>query len=85
MLKLLNLEGDWVFSSIATDGVDNMEEAAGAIIDNKTYQQLQKINIKPEDYILKFDTYNMFKKTEQSLLCTKKTKTNVGDVMLFLS
>ena len=70
-----------VFCSFATDGIDGVVNAAGAISDKFTYKKSKKLNIDPEDYLKTNDSYNFFKKLGD-LIITGPTGTNVMDIQL---
>ena len=78
------LGGEWLMASIDTDGRDYIKEAAGAIIDQGSLVQAQKQKIDIEKYLVKYDTYNLFKELGNSLIKTGETGTNVGDVVMYI-
>ncbi|MCK5511150.1 DUF4147 domain-containing protein [Candidatus Parcubacteria bacterium] len=81
-LKTVNFS--WVFASISTDGSDYIKNIAGAIIDNNSYRATVDNGIDISEHIKNFDTYDLLKKLDNSLIKMDNTNTNVGDVMVFL-
>jgi glycerate-2-kinase len=80
-LKYLE-ENDFVLASVNSDGSDFRSNAAGAIISHDTLEKAKELDL--EKYITYHDTYNLFKKTGNSILKTGRTGTNVADIMLLL-
>lgn len=74
----------WAMASFSTDGEDYSDSTAGAIIDSDSYRRAMLEGIDPSAYVRKFDTYNLFKKTKNSLIITGKTGTNVADIIVYL-
>ena len=74
----------WTLAALASDGADYEKEAAGAIVDNKTYGRAETTGSSIEKYLAAADTYRFFKKIGQSLIITGPTNTNVADLMVFL-
>jgi glycerate-2-kinase len=83
LLGELNLAGRaWAAAGIATDGVDYIEEAAGAVIDQQSLAGFQENNTDINGHIENFDTYNLFKQGPH-LINTGYTGTNVCDIMVY--
>jgi len=74
-----------VFMTLATDGVDGVtdEPIAGAIISQKTIEQIKKDKINIKKYLDTNDSYNCLKKLN-CLLKTGPSGTNVGDIAIIL-
>lgn len=72
-----------VFFSLASDGLDN-SDAAGAIIDIETIEKIRKLNLNVKDYLERFDSYSIFKKSGD-LVITGPTGANVSDLMILLN
>lgn len=74
-----------VFMTLATDGVDGVtdEPIAGAIISQKTIEQIKKDKINIKKYLDTNDSYNCLKKFN-CLLKTGPSGTNVGDIAIIL-
>jgi glycerate 2-kinase len=81
---LTNYPGDWVASSVGTDGSDYQPEVAGAIADNHS---LSAILEKEPDFHARledFDSNTLLSMVDNSLIITGSTHTNVGDIILYL-
>jgi len=74
---------DVVFASFATDGIDGVSNAAGAIADGFTMTRARKKNIYPDEFLKKNNSYEFFKKLDD-LLLTGSTGTNVMDVQIII-
>jgi glycerate 2-kinase len=61
-----------------TDGIDGMEDNAGAIVSPSTLQRAQAMAMKAGDYLDRNDAYNFFKPLGD-LVVTGPTFTNVND------
>jgi glycerate-2-kinase len=72
-----------IFSSFATDGIDGMSDAAGAIADKDTYQKSVDKNLKISDYLNDNNSYEFFKLIND-LLFTGPTGTNVMDIQIIV-
>lgn len=83
--EMLNKEDaeDSVFISFASDGMDNTD-AAGAIVDKNTLEDIKKNNLDIDDYIERFDSYTFFQKTGDMIM-TGPTGANVSDIMILLT
>ncbi len=79
----LNIQGlvNVSMISFATDGIDGTTDAAGAFVDGSTILRAKKAGINAEEYLLKHDSYNFFKKVG-GLIITGVTGTNVNDVVI---
>ncbi|NQZ92309.1 MAG: glycerate kinase [Moritella sp.] len=66
-----------------TDGIDGIENNAGAIILPKHFKLSQKLALKAQDYLDNNDSYNFFNPLH-SLLVTGPTLTNVNDFRAIL-
>jgi glycerate-2-kinase len=69
--------------SFATDGIDGMTNAAGAIADSTTYQRARSKGLDPELFLEANDSHTFFQALGD-LVVTGPTGTNVNDVTLFL-
>jgi glycerate-2-kinase len=72
-----------VFISLASDGIDNTD-VAGAVVDIHTLEKIEKLGLNSEDYLNRFDSYNFFKQTGDSII-TGPTGANVSDLMILLN
>jgi len=84
ILAKLKPNWSWTMASLASDGIDFIKQAAGAIIDWQTLPQIQNKKNNALKYLNKFDSYNFFKKIKHSLIKMNHTGTNVGDIILYL-
>ncbi len=71
------------FCSVGTDGTDGPTEAAGAWIDENTWQKVEQLGLSPDAFLAKNDSYHFFKALDQ-LIITGPTGTNVMDLIIFL-
>jgi glycerate-2-kinase len=81
--KMIEADDDSVFISFASDGMDN-SDAAGAIVDKKTIEKVEKLNLNVSDYLQRFDSYNFFQKSGDMIM-TGPTDANVSDLMILLT
>lgn len=71
------------FCSLGTDGTDGPTEAAGAWIDQRSYQKALDLGLDMQSYLANNDSFHFFKKMDQ-LIITGPTKTNVMDIIYCL-
>ncbi len=64
--------------SIDTDGIDGVEDNAGAFISNVTLRKARSQNIIPQKFLDNNDSYSFFQKIDD-LIFTNPTLTNVND------
>ncbi len=74
----LQYEKNFIFASIASDGIDGNTNAAGAIIDKNTIKKVNNLNLEILEYLKRNDSYSFFQQTED-LIITGITGTNVLD------
>jgi len=72
-----------VFASFATDGIDGMSDAAGAIADGETLIKAENLNLDPDLFLKNNDSYEFFIKIGDVFL-TGPTGTNVMDIQLIV-
>jgi len=72
---------DISFLSAGTDGIDGNSDAAGAIIDNTSYQKAIKNGLNIDNYLSNNDSNTFFKRTGD-LIQTGYTGTNVMDISI---
>lgn len=77
------VDANSVFISLASDGIDNTD-VAGAVVDIHTLEKIEKLSLNSEDYLNRFDSYNFFKQTGDSII-TGPTGANVSDLMILLN
>jgi glycerate 2-kinase len=77
-------KGDWVLTSIGTDGSDYLPDIAGAIVDNETLPSLKVKDSELQNCLECYDSNRVLDKAGNSLILTGNTHTNVGDTILYL-
>ncbi len=85
-LAVLNeLKGSprFAFFSLGTDGIDGNSDAAGAIVDRKSWQKAQNMDLDIEEYLARNDSMSFFEQTGD-LIKTGPTGTNVMDITALL-
>ncbi len=83
MMKSNCLEKNITILSAGTDGTDGPTDAAGAIVDNYTIEDVIKYNYEPRQYFDNNDSYQFFQQAG-GLISTGATQTNVMDIMIAL-
>lgn len=81
--QLKHIKQPFYFCSIGTDGTDGPTDAAGAWIDQLSFELSQKANLDILAYLNNNDSYHFFDKLGQ-LIKTGPTGTNVMDMMFCL-
>jgi glycerate-2-kinase len=84
LLALEKFPRDWTHVSLGSDGSDYLPDVAGAMVDPHTLQQVRIMGLSIRDYLDRFDTYGLLKKTGHCLIETGPTGTNVGDLMIYV-
>jgi glycerate-2-kinase len=82
-LKITGMEGS-VIATLATDGVDGPTDAAGAIVDGFTITRALKLNLNPESFLDKNDSYSFFSEMNDHIV-TGSTDTNVNDLAVIVA
>ena len=72
-----------VVLSAGTDGIDGNSPAAGAIADETTIRRARNLNLDPEQYLARSDSYTFFEQLND-LIVTGPTGTNVRDLRIVL-
>jgi len=72
-----------VFSSFATDGIDGLSDAAGAIADTHTLEKADEMNLDVWKYLDNNNSYEFFKTLGDNFI-TGPTGTNVMDIQLII-
>lgn len=83
LIGLKNFDREFVLTCFGTDGKDGNSDAAGAVIDNKTWGVVEKLNLTPEDYLKENNSGKFF----EEINCELKfgyTGTNVMDMGIML-
>jgi len=81
--KLLQNQAGITILSGGTDGTDGPTDAAGAVVDNQTFNTAKIRNLDINKYIQNCDSYHFFQQ-EGGLVTTGPTQTNVMDIILVL-
>jgi len=81
--KLLHNQADITILSGGTDGTDGPTDAAGAVVDNQTFNTAKIQNLDINQYLQNCDSYHFFKQ-EGGLVTTGPTQTNVMDIIIVL-
>ena len=68
-----------ILAAFASDGRDNIELAAGAIIDYSIKEKIKQINLSPDKFLTNNDSYHFFKQTND-LIITGPLDSNVSDL-----
>ena len=79
----MQLVSNFIFASFATDGCDYLEGVHGAIVTNKTIDLIDSLGINTEDYIEKFNTYELHKRLG-TLIEGPLSGTNCSDVYVLV-
>ena len=74
---------DCVLAGIASDGIDGVTDAAGVIIDNRTYYRSKKLGLDADAYLKENNSFGFFRKTG-GLIYTGKTGINVMDFVIII-
>jgi glycerate-2-kinase len=78
---LSHLKKDQLLLSIASDGVDNIVDAAGALADRETLRKATESGLDPGEFLLSNNSYSFFRRVGGAIRCGK-TGSNVSDLML---
>jgi hydroxypyruvate reductase len=71
-------------AAFSTDGIDGPTEAAGALVTGETCRQAHAIDVNPQDYLNRNDSYTFFDRVG-GLIRTGPTGTNVNDLAVILA
>jgi glycerate-2-kinase len=83
MKALLKIGDDDTMSSFASDGIDNLSIAAGAIVDKITKEKALNKNLSAEQYIEDDKIDQFFQETGDQII-TGETGSNVSDLIILL-
>ncbi|MEM3832790.1 MAG: glycerate kinase [Thermoprotei archaeon] len=72
-----------ILTSIGTDGIDGVTDAAGAIVDGNTIDRGLALGLDPTKYLENNDTYTFFKSLND-LVITGPTGNNMNDIIIAL-
>ena len=70
--------------SAGTDGIDGHSPAAGASVDETTLQRAAALDLSPEDYLQRSDSFNFFNALGDAIMIGP-TGNNVRDLRIFLA
>lgn len=84
MVALKDYPGEWVMTSIGTDGSDYLPDIAGAIVDKNSLETSRTTGIEVKSYLDRYDSSTLLKKIGNSLIKTGNTGTNVGDAAVYI-
>jgi hydroxypyruvate reductase/glycerate 2-kinase len=76
-------DNDVIFSSFATDGIDGVSDAAGAIADRFSLSKAKELKLSPDEYMNDNNSYEFFKLLDD-LIITGPTGTNVMDLQILI-
>jgi glycerate 2-kinase len=82
-MRNLSVRG-WAFVSIGSDGRDGSSPAAGAFVDASTLERARALDLDPEKFLARGDSYRFFHRLGDAL-ATGPTGTNVRDLYLLLT
>ena len=80
---LSNFEQKILFLSAGTDGIDGPTDAAGAVVDESTWDDGRIEGREPEPALSNNDSYHFFKNTPWHII-TGPTGNNVMDIQLLM-
>jgi hydroxypyruvate reductase/glycerate 2-kinase len=84
LLGMADFTGEWVFASMATDGMDYMTGVAGTIVDKHSLNMVKVKGLDIGSYLSNYNSYSLLKQIENSIIETGATGTNVGDIMVYI-
>ncbi len=73
----------FLFLSAGTDGIDGHSDAAGALVDQGSWEKAKELGLRIDDYLARNDSYHFFRQTGD-LIMTGPTGTNVMDMTALL-
>ncbi len=68
---------------MGTDGIDGNSPAAGAVVDDRTLEEAQRLGLDPREYLEDNNSYAFFERLGRAIV-TGYTGTNVNDVFIAL-
>ena len=81
--QLKNYRQNVTFMSAGTDGIDGPTDAAGAVVDQKSYAEAASMGIDPDLYLTENNSYRFFEEFGGHII-TGPTGNNVMDLQLIL-
>ncbi len=70
--------------SVGTDGIDGSSPAAGAIADGSSLSRAHGLNLDPNDYFRRSDSYTFFRQMDDAIV-TGPTGNNLRDLRILLA
>ncbi|MFH0887759.1 MAG: DUF4147 domain-containing protein [Planctomycetota bacterium] len=84
-LQMERLEFErFICLSCSTDGIDYIEEAAGALVDGSSLRKAKRFGLNPQQLLDNNDSYH-FHEPIKTLIKTGPTGTNVNDIQIIVS
>ncbi len=80
----LDGQRDLYVATLATDGEDGANDAAGAIVSGESVRQAQELGLSAARYLAHHDSYTFFEKIGRGHLRIGATGTNVNDIVICL-
>ncbi len=80
---LSGIQRSVTFLSAGTDGIDGPTDAAGAVVDEKSYRKAVEDGLSPENYLRENNSYPFFRESGGHII-TGPTGNNVMDLQLLL-
>ncbi|MEA2065428.1 MAG: DUF4147 domain-containing protein [Patescibacteria group bacterium] len=84
ILSMKRYKENWTLVSFNSDGSDFLPNIAGAVIDNNSLKTARNKKINITQNIKNYDSNPMLKKIKNSIIITKETETNVGDIIIYI-
>lgn len=81
--RLQHYDKNITFLSAGTDGIDGPTDAAGAVVNQLTWNEAVQNNLSPETFLSENDSYHFFKKAGGHII-TGPTGNNVMDIQVLL-
>ena len=84
ILEMNKLDYEWALASISTDGADYLKGIAGAVVDHRSFNIVEKKGLDIQQYIDRYNSHSLLKELGNSLVMTGDTGSNVGDLIVYL-
>ncbi len=84
ILAMKQYKQSWTLVSVNSDGADFLPNIAGAIVDNNSLKTAKNKKIDIARHIKNYDSSAMLKKIKNSVIMAKETKTNIGDIIIYI-
>jgi glycerate 2-kinase len=83
--NLLEYDKEWVFMSIASDGVDFMKGIAGSYVSSSLAKTISSYFTDLNKYINQTNSYEFHKEYNTHLRCKNGTNLNISDIYIYIS